>query len=271
MGRDLMNQEGRRQPDLDDVTRFVVSGKAGDTIFHEGDRGTEMYIIEKGEIEIVKSYGPATHRLALLEVGDFFGEMSLLEELPRDASANALTDYKLLRIDHSTFDQMVHENPEIAVRMLRKLSRRLRERQEADLRASQIAREVLGDSDRSAASDKEASAEPRKTEMPPRLVHESSGARFELSRVGDTTIGRKDRVTGLTPDIDFTGLDTERTLSRRHARISRAADGYYLREEIGTGNGTFVNGKRVKTGVPVRLEHGDEVQFGLVRTVFLCR
>ena len=46
--------------------------------------------------------------------------MSLLEEQPRQVSARALTGYKLLRIDHSTFDQMVEEKPEIAVRMLRK-------------------------------------------------------------------------------------------------------------------------------------------------------
>ena len=62
------------------------------------------------------------------------------DSIPLIASAKALTDYKLLRINHSTFDHMVQENPEIAVRMLRKLSRRLRDRQEADLRADKIAR-----------------------------------------------------------------------------------------------------------------------------------
>ena len=135
-----MNEEGRGRRDLDDVTSFAINGKSGDTIFREGDTGTEMYIIQKGDIEIVKSYGPETRRLALPEVGDFFGEMSLLEDMPRDASALALTDHRLIRIDHSTFDQMVQENPEIAVRMLRKLSRRLRDRQEADLKAAQSIR-----------------------------------------------------------------------------------------------------------------------------------
>jgi len=131
----------------DEMSDFVVSGKAGDTIFREGDTGTEMFIIQEGEIEIQKTYGSDPRRLAVLETGDFFGEMSLLEETPRQASAIAVSDYKLLKIDHSTFDQMVQENPEIAVRMLRSLSGRLRERQEAELKATRIAEEVLSEAE----------------------------------------------------------------------------------------------------------------------------
>jgi CRP-like cAMP-binding protein len=253
---------------LDDVTSFAINGKSGDTIFLEGETGTEMYIIQKGEIEIVKTYGTETSRLALLEVGDFFGEMSLLEEMPRDASALALTDYRLIRIDHSTFDQMVQENPEIAVRMLRKLSRRLRERQEADLKAAQIAQDVLEEPEEPTGPFSVPSEEPSSAVEQAVLVHELSGARFQLSETGDTTVGRRDRVTGFSPEIDFTDLDNHRTLSRRHAKLSRSEEGYFVREEIGTGNGTWVNGKRIKTGVPVRLKDGDEIQFGLLKTVF---
>jgi CRP-like cAMP-binding protein len=262
-----MSEKEREQPDFDDLTSFIVTGNAGETIFSEGDTGTEMYIIQKGEIEILKSFGPEIRRLGLLEVGDFFGEMSLLEELPRDASAKALSDYKLLRINHSTFDHMVQENPEIAVRMLRKLSQRLRDRQEADLRADKIAREVLGESEASSPADSE---EATPTVARAFLLHEATETRFQLSIAGDTTIGRRDRVTGFTPDIDFTSLDNDRTLSRRHAKISEAENGFYLREEIGTNNGTYVNGKRIATGVPVKLKDGDELRFGLLKTVFVC-
>lgn len=266
-----MNEKERKQPDFNDLTSFIVAGKAGDTIFSEGDSGTEMYIIQKGEIEILKTFGPETRRLGLLEVGDFFGEMSLLEELPRDASARALSDYKLLRINHSTFDHMVQENPEIAVRMLRKLSRRLRDRQEADMRADKIARAVLGETEDSSPSARPADQEQAKPAVARAcLFHEASGTRFQLSTAGDTTIGRRDRVTGFTPDIDFTSLDTDRTLSRRHAKISEAENGFYLREEIGTNNGTYVNGKRINTGVPVKLKDGDELRFGLLKAVFIC-
>lgn len=253
---------------LEDICRFLVSGSAGEYIFRDGDPGTEMYIIEEGEIEILKTYGPITRRLTTLEAGDFFGEMEFLEEQRRGVSARALTEFRLLKIDQSTFDQMVQENPEIAVRMLRKLSRRLRDREEADLRAAQIAREVLGEDE----------GKPATSDTPHRpgtlvralIVEESSGTEFVLPERAEVTIGRLDRATGFTPDIDLTPLDTKRTISRRHARISRGEDGFYLREEMGASNGTFLNGTRLWTGKPEKLKDGDKIDFGRVRAVFRC-
>ncbi len=259
-------------PNTDDVEDFLVTGKAGDYIFREDDEGTEMFVIQEGEIEIQKLYGIDQRRLAVLEMGDFFGEMSLLEETPRQASAVAITDFTLLKIDHSTFDQMVQENPEIAVRMLRKLSHRLRERQEAELKATRIAAEVLGDVGKGVTPAKPvAPVSPPVLQAQALLIHQPSGAEFQLQPNAENTIGRLDRVTGLVPEIDFTDLDTRRSLSRRHAKILWRDGGFNLREEIGTSNGTFVNGKRLKTGSPVKLTDGDEIRFGFIKTKFQCR
>src|SRR4030095_15022610 len=104
--------------------------KAGEYVFREGELGTEMYIINEGKVEIINQVGDEEQVLAILEKGDFFGEMSVLEDLPRAASARAATDIRLLQINGSTFDQLLQGNPEIAVRMMRKLSRRLRETDE---------------------------------------------------------------------------------------------------------------------------------------------
>jgi CRP-like cAMP-binding protein len=264
-----MVESDPQQPNLDDVSRFIVSGSSGSFIFQEGDPGTEMYIIQAGEVEILKPYAGETRQLAVLEPGDFFGEMSLLEELPREVSARALTDYKLLKIDLTTFDQMIQENPEIAVRMLRKLSRRLREERDAELKAEQIARQVLEGAKAEPPAKKPVPSPTGATRAS--LVHTASGTEFPLSSDGDTTIGRPDRAAGFLPDVDFTPFDTQRTLSRRHAKISAGKDGFYVREEMATRNGTFVNGDRIKTGVPVKLKGGDEVRFGLVKTVFHMR
>src|SRR5436853_2260928 len=106
---------------------YALEHKAGDYIFREGDLGTEMYIINEGKVEILNQVGDEEQILAVLEKGDFFGEMSVLEDLPRAATARAATDVRLLQINGSTFDQLLQANPEIAVRMMRKLSRRLRE------------------------------------------------------------------------------------------------------------------------------------------------
>src|SRR3954465_13183697 len=109
---------------------YAAEYKAGEHIFREGGLGTEMYIINEGKVEILNVVGDEEQVLAVLEKGDFFGEMSVLEDLPRAATARAATDVRLLQINGSTFDQLLQGNPEIAVRMMRKLSRRLRETDE---------------------------------------------------------------------------------------------------------------------------------------------
>lgn len=102
------------------------------------------------------------------------------------------------------------------------------------------------------------------------LIDPASRKMFELS-AGESTIGRVDRLNGYSPDIDLSSLDSQRTLSRRHARIVHKGDDYFVHEEIGTRNGTFVNGERVQTGTDVKLASGDRVRFGMIETIFEIR
>ncbi len=241
---------------------YSVQFAAGDLIFREDDLGTEMFIIQEGQVEIIKRFHDEDRRLALLSQGDFFGEMSVLEDLPRTASARALTLCKLLQINGSTFDQMLRKNPEIAVRMMRKLSRRLRE-------TDQLLRQALG-AEESAAPEMPSPDLKGARLGPEKFVH-PSGIEMFLAEGEETTIGRRDPVTGIQPDIDLTPVDAQRSISRRHAKVFRRGDKFFIREEIGTMNGTFVNGQRVETGVPAEFKHGDEVRFGLIKTIFAVR
>ena len=84
-----------------------------------------------------------------------------------------------------------------------------------------------------------------------------------------TTIGRRDPVTGIQPDVDLTAVDPERSSSRRHAKIFCEDEKFFLVEDIGATNGTFIEDSRVSTGVPVEIEHGNTVRFGLVELSFL--
>jgi CRP-like cAMP-binding protein len=247
-----------------EIPDFVVELPAGAHVFEEGDLGTEMYIIQEGRIEIFKRIEGRESRLAMLEKGDFFGEMSVLEDLPRTATARTAEDSRLLQINGSTFDQMLRSHPEIAVRMMRKLSRRLRE-------TDTLLEKLLGQ--RAPERALEAPAPPDAAAVAPRaptqvLVHGESGTQFQLSAGAETMVGRQDPVTGIDPDVDLTEVDSHRSTSRRHARIDRRGARFFLTEEIGTTNGTFVNGRRLATGVPTELKPGDEVQFGLVRMRF---
>ncbi len=236
----------------------------GEFVFREGDLGTEMYIVHEGQIEILQGPVESSRKLAVLDKGDFFGEMSILEELPRNASARALTDAKVILIDGATFDSMLRANPEIAVRIMRKLSRRVRH-------ADELLQRVLAGEDvelaaKKVAEDRRPSSDPEAA----RLVHIESSLVFGLPLEGSITIGRRDPVTGIQPDVDLTGIDPERSSSRRHAKIFREENKFFLVEDIGATNGTFLNASRVRTGVPVEIAPGDTLRFGLVELSLLA-
>ncbi|MFP3941665.1 MAG: cyclic nucleotide-binding domain-containing protein [Thermoanaerobaculia bacterium] len=237
--------------------------REGDWVFEEESLGTEMYIVQDGKVEILKRVGDENRQLTVLEKGDFFGEMALLEDLPRAAGARALTDVKVLEINGATFNQMLRDNPEIAVRMMRKLSRRLRET-DALLRELGAERIPQGPP---APPDAEAKARAAGT-APEHLVHGKSGMEFPLAGGTETTIGRRDPVTGIYPDVDLSPVDGQRSISRRHAKIFRRGEKYFVAEEIGTMNGTYLNGERLETGVPAELSPGDGLRFGVVELEF---
>ena len=99
----------------------------GSKIFQEGDRGEELYVIIEGEVEIRKStYTSASKTLIVLQKGDIFGEMALIEKKTRSATAVALKKAKLLVINETFFEHVIETNPDFSKKMIRILSERLR-------------------------------------------------------------------------------------------------------------------------------------------------
>ena len=241
----------------DPVKDASATYSAGEVIFHQGDLGTDMFIIQDGEVHIIKNINGASHILSKLEKGDFFGEMSVLESVPRSADAVAITEVRTLVINGARFDEMLRKNPEIAVRIIRKYSKRLREAN--TLLERLVGREIDADQ---VGMDATQMAPPEKGRH--RLVDVASGTSFFFSRGDETTIGRADPVTGILPDIDLTPVDNNRSVSRRHAKIIRSGNEYHVLEEVGTVNGTFVNDVRIPTGIPVTLHNGDLLKIGLI-------
>src|SRR5260221_141190 len=97
-----------------------------------------------------------------------------------------------------------------------------------------------------------------------------TGTAFFSSKGDETTIGRADLVPDILPNTDLPPVDTNRPVSRRHAKIIRTGDDYHVLEEVGTVNGTYVNEQRIPTGVPVTIHNGDLLKIGLIsfKTVF---
>jgi CRP-like cAMP-binding protein len=235
----------------------------GSAIFAEGDLGLAMYVIESGTVEIRKNLGGKERVLATLSKGDFFGEMCMLEEeTPRSAAAYAVEDVTAVMIDQSAFTFILKHNPEIAIRMMRKLAIRLQQ-------TTELLEEAVGhkvDIEESGIKDTESGAKP---DPNARLIEISSGISFPLADSRETTVGRIDPVTGIHPDVDLTPVDGKRSISRRHARLRREEDGTYaVIEDVGTMNGTFVNGVRLVAGKSVPVANGDTVVFGTIQCRF---
>lgn len=105
--------------------RFGKDIPKGTVLFREGEPGKEMYVIQSGRIAISKKVRDVEKVLAVLGPGEFFGEMAIISNKPRNASASVEDDARLLVIDPRTFEAMIRGNAEIAVRMIKKLADRL--------------------------------------------------------------------------------------------------------------------------------------------------
>ncbi len=107
------------------LQRFVREFKRGTVLFREGGQDREMFVIQGGRVTISKTVGKVEKILSTLGQGEFFGEMSILCDRPRSATATVSEDARILVIDPKTFEAMVRTNAEVAIRMIKKLAERL--------------------------------------------------------------------------------------------------------------------------------------------------
>ena len=94
-------------------------------LFREGDAGSVMYVIRQGRVRISRLFDVGERSLAVLGPGDFFGEMAILNGRPRAATATAVDPLQVIEIDANTLEAMVLGDPEIAVRLITRLARRV--------------------------------------------------------------------------------------------------------------------------------------------------
>ena len=345
--------------DRSPFARFLTRHKKGEVLFHEGDEGDTMFIVQSGLVSIKKTVkGGAEVQVSLMEKGDFFGEMTILERAPRSAKAEMAEDGALIAINGETFGEMLRSNPEIAVRMLRKYSIRLREmnalleqmgtQKQAEEQqpvaappplplpppvlapepvpvpvplpaAAAVAAQAAappapppapqrgrvavvlpveppasGPAGRgtAAVAALRSLAEEMPVLAPPperpaaavatavgvaRVVAEPAPAAFLVSKntghqypvvKNESLLGRFDSVTNTHPDVDLSKEENSRNISRRHARLIHRDSAFFLAEEIGAMNGTFINGQRVANGVMNPLSDGDEIMLCRVGLVF---
>ncbi len=111
-------------PDLAGIAALadVVHLESGEVVFELGDEGDAFYMVVRGGIRITRG----EIELAVLGSREGFGEMAILDQGTRSASATAAEETTLLRIDQNSFDRLVEQNPAVARGIYRVLTQRLR-------------------------------------------------------------------------------------------------------------------------------------------------
>jgi uncharacterized membrane protein len=105
-----------------------VNYQAGETIFHEHDRGDALYILEEGTVRIwVMDEDVHEVTLAELKPGDFFGELAVLDRGERSSSATAITDIHLHRLSSDDFQQFLIDHPDASIDVICEIAARMRQ------------------------------------------------------------------------------------------------------------------------------------------------
>ena len=231
------------------IGQSKLSFKEGEVVYRKGDMAQQMFVILAGRVRLYAGTEPSGDWIEELAKGDFFGESSLLEPIPRTHTAVAQEDLEVVAIARGTFLRMIRQNPEVSVKMMQRLAQRNR--------------------DLAARVDTDAPRAP-KPPAPPAgasLVSVITGKQYRILSHG-ALVGRYDPNTGIHPDIDLTEEDPQLSVSRRHARILCEHGRYFLVEETGVANGTYVKGDRLASGDARELRAGDRVGFGMVVLFF---
>jgi CRP-like cAMP-binding protein len=111
--------------DMSAFGRFARTFQAGEMIFSEFEPGDTFYLIQSGRVELVKIIGDIEKTLDILQPSEMFGEMAILENSPRSATAIALDTVKVLEFNSQNFEILMLGNPQIALKLLRMFTKRI--------------------------------------------------------------------------------------------------------------------------------------------------
>ena len=106
-------------------SRFGVTFKKGDIIFCEYEPGDTFYLIQSGRVQIVTIMGDIEKTIDILQPGELFGEMAILEEAPRSATAIAFDEVHALEFNRENFEILMQGQPQIALKLLKLFTKRI--------------------------------------------------------------------------------------------------------------------------------------------------
>jgi CRP/FNR family transcriptional regulator, cyclic AMP receptor protein len=105
--------------------RFAKTFQKGDIIFCEFEPGDCFYLIQSGRVQILKIMGNIEKTIDILQPSEIFGEMAILEEAPRSATAVAFDTVKALEFNRANFEILMRGQPQIAMKLLKLFTKRI--------------------------------------------------------------------------------------------------------------------------------------------------
>lgn len=242
--------------------KYLFQFKKGETIYKAGDDQDNFYIIHKGKVQL--KLGKEDVILITLTNGDFFGEESLNENQAAIFTVEVIEDSEIIKISYQNLTEMMKKNTDISMKILKKLSEKNLKvfNSLLQLRSKAATPEKVPE-----VKEEEITSEKLGTDIKAYLIMQRSNRIVQLTKV-NTFLGRKDYTTGFIPDVDLTKEDEEKYISRKHAKISYVDGKFYLSEEPGAINGTFLNGNKLNTGVKYELNNEDELTLCHLNIIF---
>ena len=114
-----------QEPDF--AEKFLRVFRSGEVVFEEDSVGRQMYVVNAGRVHVLRRSGGRQVQIGSLGPGDIFGEMALVDDLPRSATVVAAEENtRILEIDHALFVYLVGQQPVFALMVLKAISLRLR-------------------------------------------------------------------------------------------------------------------------------------------------
>jgi CRP-like cAMP-binding protein len=111
--------------DMAAFARFSHVFKPGEIIFSEYEPGDTFYLIQSGKVKLIQTTGENERTLDILQPSEMFGEMAILENLPRSATAMAVDEVTVIELNTQNFEILMLGNPQIALKLLRIFSKRI--------------------------------------------------------------------------------------------------------------------------------------------------
>jgi len=245
--------------------KFVTNYKTGDVIYTKGDEQNHFYIINSGKIQVKMDDSDTI--LVSLGKGDFFGEESLNEGTMAAFTIDVVEDADIIKIPYLSLTDMMKKNSAIAVKILKKLSEKNLKILENSVNLTQAVKVQKKKVEKVEAPPEDEETAMLDSEIKAYLVIKRSNRIVQLTKK-HTYLGRRDYTTGFIPDVDLTKEDEEKYISRKHSKISYIDDKFYVSEEPGAVNGTFLNGNKLSTGVKHEIKNEDEITLCHLDIVF---